>query len=281
MARIVGGIGSSHAPSIAIAWDSGHRDRPEWKPFFDAYDPVKAWMKALAPDTVVVVYNDHFNRFRMDTYPTFALGCAESMPVADEGRGKRALPDVPGHSDLSWHMARALVAEEFDLTMCQEMALDHGVMSILPLVTDPPWQVKVVPLAVNVILHPLPSARRCWRLGQAIARAIESFASDERVVVMATGGLSHQLQGPDFGFLNPDWDREFLRRIEHDPESLLDLTHDQIMDCAGAEGVQVIMWLVMRGALRGTLRRVQYHYWAPMLTGYGLLALEPGGDPAP
>lgn len=275
MARIVGGIGSSHAPSIAFAWDAGHRDRPEWKPFFDAYDPVKDWMAALRPDTVVVIYNDHFNRFRLDTYPTFALGCADLMPVADEGRGKRPLPDVPGNSDLSWHLSRSLVADEFDITMCQEMALDHGVMSILPLVTDVPWKVKVVPLAVNVILHPLPSVRRCWKLGEALARGIDSFPADERVVVMATGGLSHQLQGADFGFLNPEWDEAFLDRVENDPESLLDMTHDELMDRGGAEGVEVIMWLAMRGALRGPQKRIQRNYWAPVLTGYGLLALEP------
>jgi len=274
--RIVGAIGSSHAPSISFAWDAGHRDRAEWKPFFDAYEPVKAWLKGLAPDVLLVVYNDHFNRFKLDAYPTFALGCADRYPVADEGSGPRALPEVPGHAALSWHLARSLVADEFDPALCQELALDHGVMCILPLLDDPPWTMKVIPLAANVVLHPLPTARRCWKLGEALARGVASFPDDTRVVVMATGGLSHQLHGPDFGFVNPEWDLEFLDRLERDPESLLALTHDDYMDRGGAEGVEVILWLAMRGALSGRpFKRVHRHYWAPMLTGYGLIALEP------
>lgn len=277
MARIVGGIGSSHAPSIAYAWDHGQRDNPEWKPFFDAYGPVKDWLERTAPDTIVMFYNDHFNRFQLHTYPTFAIGCAEEMPVADEGRGPRPFPPVPGASDLAWHLCRGLVADEFDVTMCQEMDLDHGVMSILPLVTDAPWKVRVIPIAINVILHPLPTPRRCLKLGQAVGRAIATWPKDERVVVMSTGGLSHQLQGKDFGFMNPEWDEKFLDLVESDPERLASMTHDEFMDLGGAEGIEMIMWLAMRGALQSTggrLKRIQRHYYAPMLTGYGLLALE-------
>lgn len=273
MARIVGGIGCSHAPSVAVAFDRGHVGRPEWKPFFDSTGPVKSWLKALAPDTLVVFYNDHLNRFPLSTYPTFAIGCDDMLPVADEGHGRRDLPAVPGDSELAWHICRQLVADEFDITMCQEMEVDHGVLTVLPLIADPPWPIRVVPIAINVIMHPLPTARRCWRLGQAVARAIGRFPGERRVVVAGTGGLSHHLQGKDFGFVNPQWDNQFLDLIESDPEKLAALSHDAFMDRGGAESIEMIIWLAMRGALSGKLARIQRAYW-PRLTGLGLLALQ-------
>ena len=277
MAVLIGGIGSSHAPSIAHAFDHGQAGQPEWKPFFDAYGPVRDWLAGQRVDTLVVFYNDHLNHFQFDAYPTFAMGVADSMPVADEGAGPRDFPPVPGATDLGWHLASRLVAEEFDLTVCQRMVLDHGLMSVLPLLASPPWPHKVVPINVNVLREPLPTPRRCWRIGQAIGRAIRSFEGDARVAVVATGGLSHQLHGPDFGFVNPEWDQHFLDLLETRPELLAEASHEQYMRRGGAESVEMMIWLAMRGALAeagAPLRRVQRHYWAPMLTGYGLLALE-------
>lgn len=277
MAVLIGGIGSSHAPSIAHAFDHGQRERTEWKPMFDAYGPVRDWLAAQRVDTLVVFYNDHLNHFQFDAYPTFALGVAESMPVADEGAGARDLPPVPGDTALARHLATSLVNDEFDLTVCEEMVLDHGVMSVLPLLASPPWPQKVVPINVNVLREPLPTPRRCWRIGQAVGRAIQGCAGDARVAVVATGGLSHQLHGPDFGFVNPEWDNRFMDLLEERPEVLAEASHEDYMLRGGAESVEMMVWLAMRGALAAAeapLRRVQRHYWAPMLTGYGLLALE-------
>ena len=277
MALLIGGIGSSHAPSIAHAFDAQHQQRPEWKPFFDAYLPVQHWLQQQRVDTLVVFYNDHLNHFQFSAYPTFALGVSDRMPVADEGNGARNFPDLPGDPDLGWHLAQCLVADEFDPTVCQEMVIDHGVMSVLPLLTTPPWTIKVVPININVLREPLPTPARCYRLGQAVGRAIESFDSNCRVAVAATGGLSHQLHGPDFGLTNPQWDNRFMDLIEQQPETLAQASHEDYMLRGGVESVEMMIWLAMRGALSvpgGVLRRVQRHYWAPLLTGYGLLALE-------
>jgi protocatechuate 4,5-dioxygenase beta chain len=275
MARIVGGIGSSHAPSIAFAWDAGHGSRPAWKPFFDAYEPVRQWLRDVRADTLVVVYNDHLNNFQFDNYPTFAIGTGDLHPLANEGKLPRLLDPVPGHSTLAWQLARGLVEQEFDLSLCQEMALDHGILSVLPLVDTPPWSLRVVPLAVNVVLDPMPTPMRCWKLGQAIGRVISALPTDERVVVMATGGLSHQLHGPAFGFTNPAWDARFLDLLQHDPGLLATITHDELIERGGSESVEMMVWLTMRGALGvGVPARIQRFYDAPMLTGYGLLALQ-------
>jgi Catalytic LigB subunit of aromatic ring-opening dioxygenase len=276
MAHIVGGVGCSHAPSIANSYDRGLQKDPAWAPLYEGYEPAKAWLDRLRPDLMIVVYNDHMNRFFFDAYPTFALGVGERHELADEGWGKRDFAPLDGHPGLGWHLARSLVADEFDPTICQEMAVDHGILSILPLLWDAPWPAPVVPLAVNVIQHPLPTARRLWRLGQAIRRAVESFPEDLRVVVVGTGGLSHQLHGARFGFVNPEWDNEFLDLIERDPEKLTTLSHHDYMARGGAESVEMIMWLGMRGALSDKVRRVHRNYYAPLITGYGLVVLEPG-----
>jgi Catalytic LigB subunit of aromatic ring-opening dioxygenase len=274
MARIVGGIGCSHAPSIAHSYDRGLQQDPTWAPLYEGFAPAKAWLDALKPDLMVVVYNDHMNQFFFDAYPTFALGAAATYPQADEGWGTRDLPDLPGNAEFSWHMAQSLIEDEFDPTICQEMSVDHGILSILPLLTDSRWPAPLVPLAANVIQHPLPIPRRFFRLGQAIRRAVESYPKDLRVLVVATGGMSHQLHGARFGLLNPDWDNEFLDRLETDPQSLVALKHHDYMERGGAESVEMIMWLAMRGALGEKVRRVHRHYYAPILTGYGLLVLE-------
>jgi len=277
MARIVGGIGCSHAPSIANSYDRGLQKDPVWAPLYEGYEPAKVWLDRLRPDLMIIVYNDHMNRFFFDAYPTFALGVGETHPQADEGWGKRDLPDLPGHSAFSWHLAESLIEDEFDPTICQEMSVDHGILSVLPLLTANRWPAPIVPLAANVIQHPLPRPRRFFRLGQAIRRAVESYPEDLRVLVVSTGGMSHQLHGKRFGFMNPEWDNEFLDRLERDPQSLVHLTHRDYIERGGAESVEMIMWLAMRSALGADVRRVHRHYYAPMLTGYGLLVLEGAG----
>ena len=275
MAEIVGGIGVSHAPSLARAYDQGLGEDPDWKPVFEMFEPAAAWLEALQPDVLVMVYNDHVNRFFFDAYPTFALGVAAEYKQADEGWGRRPLPDLRGDDALGWHVARSIVADEFDPTICQEMDVDHGVYSVLPFLAPPPWSTPIVPLAVNVIQHPLPTPRRCYRLGQSIGRAVAAYEEDARVVVISTGGMSHQLHGEDFGHLAPEWDNEFLDRLEADPAPLCELDHLEYMERGGAESVEVIMWLAMRGAMGESVRRIHRAYSAPMLTGYGIVCFEP------
>jgi len=277
MARIVGGIGCSHAPSIAHSYDQGQQQDPMWAPLYRGFEPAKLWLSKLKPDLMVVLYNDHMKRFFFDAYPSFALGVADLYPQADEGWGTRDFPDLPGHSGFGWHLANSLIEDEFDPTICQEMSVDHGVFSILPLLAESPWPAPIVPIAANVILHPMPTPRRFFRLGGAIRRAVEAYPADLRVLMLATGGMSHQLHGARFGFINPQWDNEFLDKLESDPEVLTRLTHQDYMERGGAESVEVIMWLAMRAALGATVRRVHRYYYAPMLTGYGLIVFE-GAD---
>jgi aromatic ring-opening dioxygenase catalytic subunit (LigB family) len=279
MARIVGGIGSSHVPSIGKAYDTGQQDEPDWKPLFDAYKPVQKWLAELKPDVAIVVYNDHGGSLFFDKYPTFAVGAADSYGIADEGWGTRPLPPMRGDAEFSWHLCEQLVYDEFDITVCQELEVEHGFLVPMHMCFphDPDWPVACVPVAVNVIQHPLPTALRCYKLGQALRRAVEACERDLRVVIFGTGGLSHQLNGARFGHINPDFDEDFLDRIETDPLSLTRMTHQHIMEQAGAEAVEVIMWLTMRGALSDNVTRVHRNYYAPMATGMGLIALEDAG----
>jgi len=277
--RIIAGLGLSHVPSVGVAVDRGKMQTPAWKPLSDAYVPVREWLKRLKPDVAIVVYNDHGADFMLDKYPTFALGAADSYPIADEGFGTRPLPAVRGDSAFSFHLIESLVADEFDLTVCQELAVEHGFLVPMNLCFEHSaggWPVAAVPLQVNVIQHPLPTGRRCFRLGQALRRAVESYQKNLKVVVMGTGGMSHQLQGKRFGFMNEKFDREFLDRLETDPERLSELTHQELMEQAGAEAVELIMWHVMRGAMSPKARRIHRHYYAPMTTGMGLITFEDG-----
>jgi hypothetical protein len=276
MGKIIAGIGTSHVPSIGGAYDRGAQSEPDWKPLFDAYVPVREWLKELKPDIAIMVYNDHGADFFFNKYPTFAIGCADEYAIADEGMGVRPLPPIKGDFEFSRHLCESLVYNEFDLTLCQEMSVEHGFLVPMHLCFDhkPDWEVTAVPLAVNVLLHPLPTARRCFRLGQAIREAVESDPRDLRVVILGTGGMSHQLQGKRFGEMNRDFDQEFLDRIEHDPESLANMTHQELMERSGAEGIELIMWLVMRGAMSEQTKRVHRHYYGPMTTGMGLITFE-------
>ncbi len=282
MGRLVGGIGTSHVPSVGVAYDRKRMRAPEWAPLDDMFAPVREWLAALRPDVAIIVYNDHGGDFFFDKYPTFAVGAADSYFIADEGFGRRPLPDLRGDAAFSWHLCEQLVYDEFDITVCQEMGLEHGFLVPMnlcfphaPAPDMPDWPVAVVPLEVNVVQHPLPTARRCWRLGEAIARAVAAYPQDTRVVVVGTGGMSHQLNGPRFGYMNEAFDRDFLDRLERDPQSLCEITHHRLMVEAGAEAVELIMWLVMRGAMGPAARRIHRGYYAPMTTGIGLITFEP------
>jgi protocatechuate 4,5-dioxygenase beta chain len=275
--RIVGGLGLSHVPSVGVALDRGKMQTAAWKPLWDAYVPVRHWLSKLKPDVAIVVYNDHGAEFMLDKYPTFALGVGERYPIADEGFGTRPLPEIRGDADFSIHLCESLIGDEFDLTVCQELGVEHGFLVPMNLCFEHGpggWPVAAVPLQVNVIQHPLPSGRRCYKLGQAIRKAVSSYEKNLKVVVMGTGGMSHQLQGKRFGFMNPEFDQTFLDRLESDPEALSGLSHQELMEQAGAEAVELIMWHVMRGALSPMARRVHRHYYAPMTTGMGLISFE-------
>ena len=239
MASIIGGIGTSHVPTIGVAYDKGKQQDPLWKPLFDGYTPVANWLAEQQPDVLVFFYNDHCTTFFFDLYPTFALGVGERFPIADEGAGLRDLPPIRGDVKLQAHIAECLVNDEFDLTVFQDKPIDHGCAAPLPLLWPhvPDWPGTVVPIAINVLQYPLPTARRCYRLGQALRRAIESYPEDLKVVVVGTGGLSHQIHGERTGFNNTEWDMEFLDRFQHAPETLTDLTHTDYVRLGGAESV--------------------------------------------
>jgi gallate dioxygenase len=269
MARIVGAIGTSHTPTIGFALDNDKQGDPVWAPIFAAYAPIRAWLAEKRPDVFVVIYNDHVTSFFFDHYSAFALGVGESYEVADEGGGARRLPPVHGHPALAGHIAHSLMADEFDLSLFQGKPLDHGCLSPLSMLKGDAdgWPAAVIPLAVGVLQFPIPTARRCYRLGQALRRAIESYPEDLSVVVVGTGGLSHQVHGERAGFNNPEWDHEFLDRIEQDPESLTRITHAEYARLGGFEGAEVIMWLIMRGALSAEVVRRHRSYYLPSMTG--------------
>lgn len=280
MARITAGIGSSHVPAIGAALDRGATAHPDWAPIFAGYEWTRHWIGEQKPDVVILVYNDHASAFSLDAVPTFALGCADSFMPADEGWGPRRVPVVQGHSKLAWHIANSVVLEEFDLTLMNQMDVDHGLTVPLSLVLgqQAEWPVRVIPLAVNVIQYPVPTANRCWRLGEAIARAVASFPEDLNVQVWGTGGMSHQLAGKRAGLINQDWDTQFLDRLTTDPHALRTMSHEEYIREAGSEGMELIMWMTMRGALgpRVTERHRFYHVPASN-TAVGHVVLTPDG----
>lgn len=278
MAKIVGGLGSSHVPSIGAALDNGLRDAPDWKELFDGYVPAQAWVRAQRPDVAVVIFNDHGNAFFLDRVPTFAIGCADEYRPCDEGWGARPIPTFRGHRAFSWHLIDKLVESRFDPMMCQEIEVDHGLQVPMELFFGRPaqaWPVKVVPIFVNVIQYPIPLPERCHEMGRVLRAAIESFPGDERFVIIGTGGLSHQLQGARAGFLNRDADRAFLADIADDPDKLRAMSREQYVETFGSEGAELIMWLVMRGALDREVVVRHRHYFAPAsMTGAGMIVME-------
>jgi len=277
MARLIGGISSSHIPAIGIAIAKKLQNEPYWKRFFDGYDAVREWLNKVKPDLAIVVYNDHGLNFFLDQVPTFAIGAAASYETADEGWGLKTQGSVEGDEQLSWHLIESLVSDEFDITICQKMLVDHGFVVPMTLLwgEDGPWPVKGIPLAVNTVQHPVPSAQRCYRLGQALGRAIASYPDDMKVVIVGTGGMSHQLQGERAGIIDVDFDLECIEKIIHDPEWLTRISNSEIMRRAGTEGIETIMWLVMRGALGDNIKTLHKHYHAPVSnTGAGVVLLE-------
>jgi hypothetical protein len=275
MARIIGGIGTSHVPTIGVAYDKGRQDEPGWAPLFKGYLPVATWLAERKPDVLLFFYNDHMNGFFSDLFPTFAIGVGESFEGADEGAGKRPLPPLRGHPGLAAHLTECAVNDEFDIATFQDRPLDHGVLSPLPLLWphQPTWPGAIVPVQINVVQHPLPTAMRCYKFGQALRRAVLSYPEDISVAVVGTGGLSHQLSGERTGFNNTDWDLEFLDLIERDPLALARMRHADLIRLGGAESVEIIMWLAMRGALDEP-RKLHQNYYLATTTAMALLLLE-------
>ncbi len=276
MARIIGGIGTSHTPTIGFALDAGKQDDPAWAPIFAAYAPLRDWLARAKPDVVFVIYNDHVTSFFFDHYSAFALGVGDAFEVADEGGGARALPPIDGHPAFARHIAERLVADEFDMSFFQRRGLDHGCFSPMSLLYDHAdgWPVAMVPLAVGVLQNPVPTARRCWKLGQALRRAIESYPEDISVALVATGGLSHQVHGARAGFNDPTWDRQFLHLLIDDPETLANMSQAEFAMRGGWESSEVVMWLVMRGALSARPEVLSRNYYLPSMTGIATLLLE-------
>jgi protocatechuate 4,5-dioxygenase beta chain len=276
MARILGGVGCSHVPAVGAAIDKGNTGDAYWAPYFAKVEPARSWMAEVAPDVCIVVYNDHASAFSLELVPTFALGLADEFPPADEGYGPRPVPTVQGHPDLAWHLAESLILDEFDITLVNEMPVDHGLTVPLSVLYGQPdaWPCRVVPLCVNVVQYPPPTGRRCYRLGQAIRRAVESFEGDERVVVLGTGGMSHQLQAQRAGLINVEFDTAFLDGLVRDPEAIARIPHIEYLREAGSEGIELVMWLVMRGALGETVDEVYRATHVPTSTTHnGLLVL--------
>lgn len=277
MARIVGGVTTSHIPAIGNAMTNGLENEPYWKRFFDGYEPVKEWLEKVDPDIAIVIYNDHGLNFFLDKMPTFALGCADHYENADEGWGLQTLASFDGDAEFSWHLAESLINQDFDITTCQEMLVDHGFIVPMALMWRhlPEWPVKGIPFAVNTVQHPLTSARRCLALGRALGKAIESYPEDKKVVIFGTGGMSHQLQGERAGHIDVEFDLKCMESIIDNPEWMASLSNTEIIEKAGTEGIEVIMWLVMRGALQDKVNVVHKHYHVPVSnTGAGVLVLE-------
>jgi protocatechuate 4,5-dioxygenase beta chain len=266
VARIIAGVGSSHVPAIGAALDLGKTEEPYWKRVFSGFEKSKEWMANTKPDVAIVVYNDHASAFSVDIIPTFALGCAAEFPPADEGWGPRPVPVLKGHPELAAHIAQSVILDEFDLTVVNKMEVDHGLTVPMNLLFGQPkeaWPCPVVPLAVNVVMYPPPTGHRCFMLGKAIRKAVESYREDLKVVIFGTGGLSHQISGPRAGLINSKWDKAFLDNLSKDPKKLTRIPHLEYMREAGAEGIEMVMWLIMRGALDDQVEEVYRFYTVP------------------
>jgi protocatechuate 4,5-dioxygenase beta chain len=277
MARITAGVTTSHVPAIGAALDHGNDGNDYWRPLFAGYDWSKKWIAQERPDVVVLVYNDHASAISLEMIPTFALGCAETFSPADEGFGPRPVPVVEGHPDLAWHLAESLILDEFDITILNKLDVDHGLTVPLSLMFGQPeaWPVKVIPLAVNVVQYPPPTGNRCYALGEAIRRAVQSYGEDLSVQVWGTGGMSHQLQGPRAGLINKEFDAAYLDKLTADPEALRRMPHIEYLREAGSEGIEMVMWLIMRGALGEAAKELYRFYHVPASnTAVGHIVLQ-------
>jgi protocatechuate 4,5-dioxygenase beta chain len=282
MARITASVYTSHVPAIGAALDLGKTHEPYWQKVFAGYEFSKQWMKENRPDVIFLVYNDHATAFSLDFIPTFAIGTAAQYQPADEGWGPRPVPPVLGHPELASHIAQSVIQDDFDLTIVNRMDVDHGLTVPLSLMCGQPeaWPCPVIPFAVNVVQYPVPSGQRCFNLGRAIRKAVESFDEPLNVQIWGTGGMSHQLQGPRAGLINADWDQRFLDRLIAEPEQLAKVPHIEYVREAGSEGIELVMWLIARGAMADigggaapTVKHRFYHVPASN-TAVGHLILE-------
>jgi protocatechuate 4,5-dioxygenase beta chain len=277
MAKIIAGIGTSHVPSLGAALDHGKTQTDYWKPLFDGLEPARRWIAETNPDVCIIIFNDHASAFSQALISTFAIGVAPEFQPADEGYGPRQVPVVKGDGELAWHIAESLILDEFDMTIVNEMPVDHGLTVPLSVMYDQPaeWPCRVIPVCVNVIQYPQPTANRCYNLGKAIRRAVESYPEDLRVAIVGTGGLSHQLQGERAGLINSEFDTTFLEKLVTEPETIKSMSHTEYLREAGSEGIEMIMWFTMRGALDDQVNEIYRFYHVPASnTAYGLLVLE-------
>ncbi len=278
MAKITASVYTSHVPAIGAALDQGKTAEPYWQPVFSGYDFSKQWLQRNPPDVIFLVFNDHATAFSLEMIPTFAIGCADEFAVADEGWGPRPVPKVIGHPALASHIAQSVIQDDFDLTIVNKMDVDHGLTVPLSLMYGQPaaWPCPVIPFHVNVVQYPVPSGQRCFNLGRAIRKAVDSYDEPLKVQIWGTGGMSHQLQGPRAGLINKDWDNRFLDRLIEDPADLARLPHIDYVREAGSEGIELVMWLIARGAMSDnppTVRHRFYHVPASN-TAVGHLILE-------
>ncbi len=277
MAKIIGGVGTSHVPPVGAAIDSGRQGDPYWAPYFEKIQPARDWIAEARPDVCIVVYNDHASSFSLELIPTFAIGVGAKFPPADEGYGPRKVPTADGHPELAWHLAESLIFDEFDMTIANELQIDHGCTVPLSVLYDQPteWPCKVIPLCVNVVQYPAPTGSRCFQLGQAIRRAVDAYPGDEKVVILGTGGMSHQLQGERAGLINLEFDKAFMERLVSHPDAQAEVGHAEYIREAGSEGIELVMWLVMRGALKREVKEIyRMHHVPTSNTSNGLIVLE-------
>ena len=282
MARVTASVYTSHVPAIGAALDQGKSGEPYWQKVFAGYEKSKAWIRENPPDVIFLVYNDHANAFSLELIPTFAIGCAAEFQPADEGWGPRPVPVVKGHPELAAHIAQSVIQDDFDLTIANKMDVDHGLTVPLSLMFGQPpadnfrWPCPVIPFAVNVVQYPVPSGRRCYQLGRAIARAVASFDQPLKVQVWGTGGMSHQLQGPRAGLINREFDQAFLDQLIADPGKLAQKPHIDYVREAGSEGIELVMWLIARGAMNDAPPRVLHRFYhvPASNTAVGHLILE-------
>ncbi len=280
MAKIIGAVASSHSPTIGFAFDTNKQNDPVWAPIFKGYEPVQKWIAEKQPDVLFLIFNDHVTSFFFDHYSQFALGVGEEYRTADEGGGPRKLPPIKGHPKLAAHIAAGFVADEFDLSFFQDKGLDHGCFSPLSILLphdENSWPTKMIPMQIGVLQTPSPSAKRCYKLGQSLRRAIESYPEDLKVAIVATGGLSHQVHGEGCGFNNTEWDMKFLDLLVEDPEQLTNMTIAEYAKLGGWEGAEVVMWLIMRGAMAPKIKKLHQSYYLPSMTALATAIYEDDG----
>jgi len=281
MAKIIAGVGTSHVPAVGAAVDHGKTQEPYWKPVFDGMEPAKKWIEDVKPDVCIIVYNDHASAFSLESISTFAIGVAPEFQPADEGYGPRKVPVVKGNPELAWHITESLIMNEFDMTIVNEMPVDHGLTVPLSIMYGQPkeWPCEVIPLCVNVVQYPQPTGNRCYNLGKAIRKAVESYPKDLKIAIFGTGGLSHQLQGERAGLINAEYDEKWLDDLVAAPEKIKDITHTEYLRETGSEGIEAVMWFIMRGALDEDVEQVYRFTHCPVSnTNYGLLVLENKAD---